>query len=116
MPLHKLATLLTPHDVAKDSLYFAVFTSPWAFLASLDKTLVLGLLNLLILAFFRWRSLRLKARELELRHSEEVVRLRARLDIYEPSRDGEAPTAVPQRDRQQVLPRPLRPGGAQGRR
>jgi hypothetical protein len=80
---HNLLFLLTPTDVAHDSITFAAITSPWAILAHLDTTVVLGLLNLLVLTFFRWRALKLRKKELELRHSEEVTSLRQRLSLYE---------------------------------
>ena len=113
MPLKfsQLLDLLTPHDVAKDSAIFAVFTSPWAYLSSLDTALVLGVLNLVVLAWFRWRSLKLRAREIELQHASEVVQLRARLSRYEDLQPAEA-RAVPQPYWKQVLSRLFRPRGA----
>lgn len=83
MTTTKLLALLTPHDVAKDSLIYLAFTGPWAFLTTLDRTLVFGVLNLVVLTFFRWRTLRLREKELALRHSEEVSKLRVRLSQYE---------------------------------
>ena len=107
MHLTKLLALITPHDGAKDSGLFLLFTSPWAFLSSLNWTVIFGLLNLLILAIFRWRSLKLKAREIELHHTEELVTLRARLSVYEPEHARPA-AQVQERDRQPLLPRAVR--------
>jgi hypothetical protein len=83
--------LLTLHDVAKDTGIFALFTSPWAFFANLNWTLVFGFLNLLVLTFFRWRALKLRERELELRHDEDFRAIRARLSKYESVEDVREP-------------------------
>lgn len=87
--------LLTLHDVAKDTGFFALFTSPWAFFANLNWTILFGVFNLLVLTYFRWRSLKLRERELELRHSEDFQAIRARLSKYESVDDVRLPEARP---------------------